>query len=436
MPFDAAPQSFPVAIELSASSWVVAARVPGRDKCRLFRCEAGDTGELARILDEVARLAGPAASPAVCFEAGRDGFWRHRWLTDRGVAAHVVEPTSILVRRQARRAKTDRLDAEGLVRVLAGWLAGGSGICRMVGVPTVGQEDAKRPHREREQLVQERTRIENRLLALLATRGIRRRPSLRNRTAAAAARRTGDGRPLPPHLHAEIERLRRRLGLILELPREVEADMAEAAAVTADPTADPTAGKVAMPRRIRGVGANFAAVLAREVFYRRFAGRRRLAGYAGLTPMPFQSGSVDRDRRIRRAGNPRARTTMIQPAWPWLRYQPGSALAGWFRDRVGALAGRIRRIAIVALARKLLVALWSFVETGAVPDGIVVSPRPAHQAARRSRRTRPRPTRRGARPSSSMVTPKLPRGRLVAPTEEHASCTRHDGPGPRRPRRL
>lgn len=369
MPSDNISPVLPVAIELSVASWVIAARPPGRDKCRLFRMSAGDTEALARVLEDLARVAGPDVPLAVCFEAGRDGFWLHRWLTARGVAAHVVEPTSILVHRRARRAKTDRLDAEGIVRVLAAWLGGDAGACRMVHVPTIAEEDAKRPHREREHLVQERTRVENRILALLATQGIRRRPSLRNWAEELAAVRTGDGRPLPPHLRAEIDRLRRRLGLTLELLREVEAEMAEAARENADGVV----GKIATLQRIRGIGPNFAAVLAREVFYRPFAGRRQLAGYVGLTPMPFQSGSVDRDRRISRAGNPRARTTMIQLAWLWLRYQPGSALARWFRERVGALAGRTRRIAIVAMARKLLIALWAFVETGAVPDGIAFS---------------------------------------------------------------
>jgi transposase len=244
-------------------------------------------------------------------------------------------------------------------------------------VPTPGEEDAKRTHREREHLVQERTRLENRILALLATQGIRRRPSLRNWTAELEALRTGDGHPLPPHLRAELDRLRRRLGLTLELLREVEAEAAEASGVATDAAA----GKIVTLQRIRGVGQNFAAVLVREVFYRSFAGRRQLAGYVGLTPMPFQSGTMDRDRRISRAGNPRARTTMIQLAWLWLRYQPGSTLAGWFRERVGALAGRTRRIAIVAMARKLLTALWTFVETGVVPEGIVIAAEPSGSAA-------------------------------------------------------
>lgn len=363
-----------IAIELSVSSWLVAARLPYIQKPRLYRLEGGDTSALLKTISDIrtqasARL-GIAADVACCFEAGRDGFWLYRLLTSHGIATHMLEPTSILINRRAKRAKTDRLDAEGMLRVLASWLGGDRQICSMVRVPTPDEEDAKRPHREREQLVQDKQRIENRIEALLFTQGIRRRPSLRSWERDMAMLRTGDGRALPPLLRAELDRLRRRLVLILELIRELEADRAQSMA-EANP-ADVTAGKISTLQRIRGIGENFAAVLAREVFYRSFENRRQLASYVGITPMPYQSGGMDLDRSISRAGNPRARTTMIQLAWLWLRYQPDSALAIWFRERVGALQGRTRRIAIVAMARKLLVALWRYVETGVVPDGIVV----------------------------------------------------------------
>ena len=175
---------------------------------------------------------------------------------------------------------------------------------------------------------------------------------------------------MPQLLRTELDRLRRRLVLVLELIRELEADRARALEA-AEPT-DTTIGKITALQRLRGIGDNFAAVLTREVFYRSFDNRRQLASYVGITPMPYQSGGMDRDRSISRAGNPRARTTMIQLAWLWLRYQPNSALAAWFRDRVGTLQGRTRRIAIVAMARKLLIALWRYVETGVVPDGSAI----------------------------------------------------------------
>ena len=216
-----------LAIELSSSSWVIAYRVPRNDKAKLHRLEAGDgAGLLAFIAGLRHRLDPPDdASTLVvsCFEAGRDGFWLHRLLTAHGVINHVVEPTSILVTRGARRAKTDRLDAVGLLRVLAAKFAGDPGACRTVVVPSVEEEDAKRPHREREFLVQERVRIENRIAALLATQGVRERPSLRSWDADMRALRTGDGRPLPTHLVAELNRLRRRLSLTLEMIRELDA---------------------------------------------------------------------------------------------------------------------------------------------------------------------------------------------------------------------
>jgi transposase len=358
-----------VAIELSLSSWVVAARLPGIEKPRLHRLEGGDAAALlqtiANLRSKASANLGCTVDVACCFEAGRDGFWLHRLLTAHGIAAYALEPTSILVNRRARRAKTDRLDAEGMLRVLAGWLGGDRQVCSMVRVPTPDEEDAKRPHREREHLVQDRLRIENRIEALLFTQGIRGRPSLRSRERDVAALRTDDGRALPPLLRTELDRLRRRLVLVLELIRELEADRAQA--LEEAKVADTMPGKITL-QSIRGIGENFAAVLSREVFYRSFGNRRQLASYVGLTPMPFQSGGMDRDRSISRAGNPRARTTMVQLAWLWLRYQPDSAL----RERVGVLKGRTRRTAIVAMARKLLIALWRYVETGVVPDGVAL----------------------------------------------------------------
>src|SRR5438270_988929 len=359
-----------IAVELSVSSWLVAARLPGVERQRQQRLEGGDTVALIAELRSLASSKlGGAAEVACCFEAGRDGFWLHRLLTAHGIAAYVLEPTSILVNRRARRAKTDRLDAEGMLRVLATWLADHRQVCSMVRVPTPEEEDAKRPAREREHLVQDKLRIENRIQALLFTQGIRARPSLRSWVLDMAELRTGDGRALPPLLRTELNRLRRRLVLILELIRELETERAEALAAAAD---DAMVRKITALQCIRGIGSNFAAVLVREVLYRSFANRRQLASYVGITPMPYQSGGMDRDRSINRAGNPRARTSLIQLAWLWLRYQPCSALATWFRERVGTLQGRTRRVAIVAMARRLLIALWRYVETGVLPEGVEI----------------------------------------------------------------
>jgi transposase len=363
-----------IAIELSVSSWLVAVRTPGSEKARLHRIEGGESAALLALITSVrtresAKSGHSDIGVSCCFEAGRDGFWLHRLLTAHGVNAYVLEPTSILVNRRARRAKTDRLDAEGMLRVLAAWLAGDRQVCSMVRVPTPEEEDAKRPHRERERLVQEKQRIENTIEALLFTQGIRGRPSLRSWERDVEALQTADGRPLPPLLRAEIDRLRRRLVLALEQIREVEAERTARQAAASD---DRIVQKISALQRIRGIGENFSAVLVREVLYRPFANRRQLASYVGIAPMPYQSGGMDRDRHIGRAGNPRARTTLIQLAWLWLRYQPGSALAAWFRERVGTLQGRTRRIAIVAMARKLLIALWRYVETGLLPDGVEI----------------------------------------------------------------
>lgn len=362
-----------IAIELSVSSWLVAARLPGAEKSRLHRIDGGDTTALLALIvilrSRTSAKLGQTVDVACCFEAGRDGFWLHRWLTAHDIVAYVLEPTSILVNRRARRAKTDRLDAEGMLHVLATWLNGDRQVCSMVRVPTPEEEDAKRPHREREHLVQERLRIENRIEALLFTQGIRGRPSLRSWERDMAELRTGDGRALPSLMHAELNRLRRRLVLTLELIREMEAERAEAQAATIEDTAT---RKITALQRIRGIGANFSTVLVREVLYRPFANRRQLASYVGIAPMPYQSGGMDRDRSISRAGNPRARTALIQLAWLWLRYQPDSVLSAWFRKRVGTLQGRTRRIAIVAMARKLLIALWRYADTGVMPDGVEI----------------------------------------------------------------
>jgi transposase len=212
-------------------------------------------------------------------------------------------------------------------------------------------------------------RIENRIAALLATQGIRGRPSLRSWDADMRALRTGDGRSLPTHLVAELNRLRRRLSLTLEMIRELDVVREQALEAQHD-SASQTVKALCT---IRGIGVNFASVLTREVFYRTFDNRRQIASYLGVAPTPFQSGGMDRDRRINRAGNSRARKTLVQLAWLWLRYQPESSLAEWFRGRVGSLQGRIRRIAIVALARKLLIAIWRFITLGLAPEGAIIA---------------------------------------------------------------
>lgn len=221
-----------LAIELSASTWLVVSKIPTSEKTGLHRMEAGDSQALLALIADlrkkVAAKLGVEAAVMSCFEAGRDGFWLHRLLSEHGVINHVVEPTSILVNRRARRAKTDRLDAQGLLRILAAHAKGDHDVCSVVHVPTIEEEDAKRQHREREHLVQERVRIENRIAALLTTQGVRERPSLRSWQKDMEEMRTGDGHPIPPLLRAEVNRLRRRLVMTLEMIREVEAEREQA----------------------------------------------------------------------------------------------------------------------------------------------------------------------------------------------------------------
>ena len=279
-----------------------------------------------------------------------------------------MDPSSLQVNRKARRAKTDRLDATMLLRALIAWWRGDRAACRMVQVPSVEREDARRTHRERQRLIVERVQHVNRIKGLLAARGIYDlQPLRRDRWGRLAELRTGDGRELPTRLRGEIERELRRLELVLEQIGAVEA---ERDAAVADPAAeDADAAKVGLLARLGGIGVELATVLVREALYRPFANRREVAAYAGLTPSPFASGDRHREQGISKAGNPLLRRSMIELAWLWLRYQPDSALARWFVGRVGAAKGRVRKIAAVALARKLLVALWKYVTTGLLPEG-------------------------------------------------------------------
>ncbi len=360
------------AIELSKKSWLVGVLTPLADKISLHDLPAGD-GEallavLTRISDKVAAALGRPVEIVTCYEAGYDGFWLHRLLAVRGVTNHVFDPASLHVNRRARRAKTDRIDVRGLVRALLAYLRGEPKVVSVVRVPSVAEEDARRLHRERDRLVKERVRHVNRIKGLLATQGIYDyRPPRRDRHERLQALGTGDGRAISARLGAEIARELRRLELVLEMIAALEAE--RDAIATARSTAHPGAAKIQALYRLKAIGPKFATVLVGEAFYRSFANRRQLGAYGGLDPSPFQSGGMSRDQGISKAGNAKLRTTMIELAWTWLRYQPDSALSHWFRERVGTRKGRPRRIAIVALARKLLVALWRYVETGLVPEG-------------------------------------------------------------------
>ena len=359
-------------IELSRKSWVVAVCMPLSDKVSLHRFSAGDSAGLLALLErwrgKAARRVNRSVRVVCCYEAGYDGFWLHRVLTAAGLEAHVMDPASLQVNRRARRAKTDRIDAKALLRALMAYCRGDRGVCSMVRVPTPEEEDAKRLNRERARLVKERTQHVNRIKGLLAGQGIYDfQPRRRDAARRLAGLVTGDGRPLLPVLKGEIERHLDRLAL---LERQI-ADLESKRDVVFDSPAKrgSNEAKIQQLARLKAIGPAFSTGLVREVFYRRFENRRQLGAYSGLTPSPFASGDTRHDQGISKAGNARARTTLVELAWLWLRYQPQSALSHWFHDRVQGRTGRVKRIAIVALARKLLIALWRYLELGLVPDG-------------------------------------------------------------------
>ncbi len=367
---DTAPATLFVALELSRPTWLVALHSPVLDKVSQHRLEGGDTKGLFDLITrkrmQAAEKLGRPVRVACCFEAGHDGFWLHRWLCSQGIENRVLDAASILVDRRARRAKTDRLDVAGLLRTLMALERGEMQVCRVVHVPSPEQEDARRRSRERARLVAERGQHTNRIKGLLMTQGIRDfEPTRRDWQARLEALRTPDDQPLAPCLRAELLRGCRRLRQVMEMLAEVEAEQKAVAAAAED-------GVAARLARLRGIGATFAAVLGDEVFFRDFRNGRQVGAYLGLAPSPWRSGLVDRDQGIAKSGNPRARHTAIELAWLWLRHQPGSALARWFHGRVAGAKGRMRRIMLVAMARKLTPALWRHVSTGTVPEGAVL----------------------------------------------------------------
>jgi transposase len=368
-PADPASATLFVALELSRSTWLVALHSPLSDKVSQHRIEGGDVEGLlaliARKREQAQARLGRPIRVVSCFEAGYDGFWLHRWLCAHGIENRVLDAASLLVDRRAKRAKTDRLDAAGLLRTLMALERGEMQVCRVVHVPSPAQEDARRRSRERARLVVERGQPVSRIKGLLMTQGIRDfEPTRRDWPARLEALRTPDGQELAPCLRAEVLRECRRLWQVMEMVAEVEAEQKA--------VMDAEDGHAARLTRLRGIGLTFATVLANEVFFRDFRNRREVGGYLGLAPSPWQSGGVRRDQGIAKAGNPRARRTAIELAWLWLRHQPGSALVRWFHERVGTGTGRMRRILLVAMARKLIVALWRYVTLGTVPEGALL----------------------------------------------------------------
>lgn len=360
-------------IELSNASWLVAGTLPGVARRPLKKLDPDPVALqelLARWRGEAEASGRPIDRLVVAYEAGRDGFWLARWLQARGIEVHVIHPTSVAVSREHRRSKTDRLDSAMLMRVVLGWLRGERGHCGMVAIPSLDEEDAKRPSRERENLVGERTRIINSVKSALLRLGIRTfNPTLRKSSKEIETLRTPEGTPLPPNTRDEIHRDLARLAVIkdqiaaIERGREQRLEQAPQSKSNA---------MVLLLARVVGVGVETADMLVQEVLSRELRDRRAVARYAGLTGSPDESGAKRREKGLAKSGNARVRRGLIQLAWRFLMFQKGSALARWYRFRTEGAAPARRKTMIVALARKLLIAFWRLVTTGSVPDGVIL----------------------------------------------------------------
>jgi transposase len=361
-------------IEMSQSNWLVAGIVPGVERQPLKKLAVNEVALLKllhRWREEAEQAGCRITRITAAFEAGRDGFWLARWLRARDIEVHVIHASSVAVSREHRRAKTDRLDTELLKRAFLGWLRGERDHCKMVPIPTINDEDAKRPNRERESLVGEQRRIINRIKATLARLGIRGfNPKLKKANERLEALRTPEGEPIAPNTLSELHRDMERRRLVRDQIRQIENARLERLEKA------PSSGPQAMVRllaRVIGVGIETADMLVQEVLSRTLRDRRALARYAGLTGSPDESGKKRREKGLARSGNPRVRRGMIQLAWRFLMFQKDSALAQWFRARTENARGT-RKTMIVALARKLLIALWRLVREGVVPDGVTLRP--------------------------------------------------------------
>ena len=362
-------------MELSKKTWLLAIQFPDRPQPSLYPIEGGNTedlmAKLAAASDRWAKVSGKRSSITLCYEAGYDAFWLARFLKTRGIECLVVDAASLQVNRRGRRAKTDRIDVEMLLRALIAWCRGERHVWSVVRIPSIDEEDLRRSHRERSRLVQERTAHINRIKGLLFAQGIR-DINVRSKYKRLEVSKlvTGEGRPLPPRLASEIARELERLALVQQQLVTIERERDEA------PTpCTSTEKKRVQLSLLNGIGPTVSAIMAREVYFRQFKNRRQVAGFLGLATSPHDSGAVERSQGISRAGSGPVRVTMIQAAWLWVKHQPKSAITRWFLQRTDGQSGRIKRIAIVAVARKLAIALWRYVEQGLVPQGAILTSR-------------------------------------------------------------
>jgi len=358
-----------VALDLGRRRWTVGVLLPGDRAARIFQIASGDREGLSRLIGRQREIiVGPDVRVVSCYEAGRDGFWLHRWLRDQGIDNRVLDPASLEVPRRRRRVKTDRVDTLGLLRVLLRLDRDETEIARAIWVPSPPIEDARQRTRARERLVKERTAHLNRIQGLLVAQGVTSvKVGARDWLDQLTAERTGDGRPLGAALLADIRREVERLALVERQIEEVEA--AQRAVLK---THTPLAVRARKLKRLKGLGEVFANGLTHEAFWRDFENRRQVGGAFGLTPWPWESGDTHTDQPISKAGNRRARTLAIECAWMWTFHQPGSALTRWWQQRFARGSKRQRRIGIVALARKLMVALWRYLKEDLIPEGAVL----------------------------------------------------------------
>jgi transposase len=360
-----------LAFELSAKKWKVGTTIGIGQKPRERSIDAGDLeGLLKEIAEAKARFGLPADTRVVsCYEAGRDGFWLDRWLRKQKIENVVIDPASVHVDRRKRKAKTDRLDLGKLLRTLIRWYDGEPKMWSVVRVPSVEDEDDRQLHRELQSLKKEQTRHVNRIKSLLVSQGVK--LAIRKNFVEMLKRcRLWDGSPLPEHLVGRLEREYQRLEIVRQQILQLEAERREALKTSTDENVE----KVRQMKRLRGIGIESSWLFVMEFFgWREFKNRRQVGSLAGLTPTPHESGAMSRELGIDKAGNPRIRSMAIEIAWSWLRFQPQSELSLWFERRFGSGGKRARKIGIVALARRLLVALWRFVDQGVVPAGAVLT---------------------------------------------------------------
>ena len=372
-----------IAIEISRASWVVGIKSPTSERIGLHSLEPADVQGLRDLIQrhqvKAERALGQELRVLCCYEAGYEGFWLARWL-DRTMSIEtvVLDPASLLVNRKAKQHKTDRIDASKMVRALLAHDRGDAAVLSRVRIPSVEEEDHKRLIRERRRLVKQRTSLTNSIKALLKLHGIfNLNPRVKSFHAKFAEVKTAYGASFPPRARQEILRLMDRLTLVQQQIAQVEAErdaVVRQGKVLPAPNAldggeANAAVKIASLTRLKGIGENDATILTHEIFYRGFRNRRELASWVGITPTPWASGDTQRDQGISRDGPAWIRSQLVQMAWRWLRHQPDSALSKWYEKRTGDAKGRIRKVMIVALARKLLIALWRFSETGLVPTG-------------------------------------------------------------------